>query len=160
MKKLYLYQFFIAILLFSVSASAQKRVFADIAQSGINTANGKRVIIPKSFRTLELNTPELKTFLSSLPSEASVRNNHRQAPVMELPMPDGSTARFHVWESSIMEEGLMNKYPEIRTYAGQGIDDPYATIRFDYNPYFGFSAQVLSAATGRIYIDPLSLIHI
>ena len=68
-------------------------------------------------------------------------------------MPGGGTARFRVWETSIMEPALEAKFPEIRTFLGQGIDDPYASIRFDYNPYFGFSAQILSVH-GDIYIDP------
>jgi hypothetical protein len=69
-------------------------------------------------------------------------------------MPDGKMAKFHVWESSIMEPGLAAKLPDIKTFAGQGIDDPYATIRFDYNPYTGFHAQILSTAKGRVFIDP------
>src|SRR5690606_40429516 len=56
--------------------------------------------------------------------------------------------------SSIQEPGLEARFPEIKTFSGQGIDDPTATIRFDFNPYFGFRAQILSPVTGRIYIDP------
>jgi phage tail sheath protein FI len=36
-------------------------------------------------------------------------------------MPNGSFAKFHVWESSIQEKGLSEKFPEIKTFAGQGI---------------------------------------
>ncbi len=134
------------------SLTAQNRFFSDAAESKINVGNGKRTIIPQKYRTVAVNTNELKTFLWSLPSEKNV-SNRNEAPIMELPMPDGNSARFRVWESSIQEPALEAKFPEIRTFLGQGIDDPYATIRFDYTD-FGFHAQILSVATGRIYIDP------
>ncbi|MBK6375090.1 MAG: hypothetical protein IPF67_18855 [Saprospiraceae bacterium] len=115
--------------------------------------SSKRDIIPLKYRTVKLDNEAFVSFLKSLPAEKNMLNR-KSTPVLYLPMPDGSIAQFHVWESSIMEPDLQEKYPEIRTFAGQGITDPFATIRFDYNPYSGFHAQVLSAATGRIFIDP------
>ena len=50
---------------------------------------------------------------------------------------------------------LAVKYPMIKTYAGQGIDDRTATIRCDMTQ-FGFHGYVLSAS-GTVYIDPVSL---
>ncbi|CAF3853953.1 unnamed protein product [Rotaria sp. Silwood1] len=68
-------------------------------------------------------------------------------------MPDGSTAQFNVWESKVMEQGLTNAFPTIKTYAGQGITDKSATIRFDMTE-MGFHAIVLSPFTGSVFIDP------
>lgn len=138
----------------SFSSNAQHNYFSDISERAISLGNAKREIIPLKFRTVVMDKQAIKNFLWSLPNEEQVRANHNAAPVLEFPKPDGTTARFHVWESSIMEPGLEAKFPEMKTFAGQGIDDPYATIRFDYNPYFGFHAQVLSVISGSYYIDP------
>ncbi|MCP9750780.1 reprolysin-like metallopeptidase [Ferruginibacter sp. HRS2-29] len=144
----------LAVLVTSFSASAQKSFFPDIAESSIQKGTAKRLLIPDKYRTIGIKKDELKSFLWSLPSEKNILPSRINAPVMLIPMPDGTMARFNVWESSIQEAALEARFPEIKTFAGQGIDDPYATIRMDYNPYTGFHAQILSAATGRIYIDP------
>jgi hypothetical protein len=136
----------------SFSLFAQNNFFIDQGANVVRPTSGQRAVIPKNYRVAILNTQSMKNFLWSLPAEQTVMNRNL-APVMELPMPDGKMARFRVWESNIMEPGLARKFPEMRTFAGQGIDDPYASVRFDYNPYFGFSAQILSV-NGRIYVDP------
>lgn len=74
--------------------------------------------------------------------------------LLELPHPDGSLARFRVIESPVMAPELAARYPEIRTYRGEGVDDPTASVRFDVSPR-GFSAMVLSAS-GAWYVDPWS----
>ena len=47
------------------------------------------------------------------------------------------------------------KFPNIKSYVGQGLDDKTATLRMsvDHN---GFHAMVISAS-GTVYIDPYSL---
>ncbi|MFN7990119.1 MAG: M12 family metallo-peptidase [Thermoanaerobaculia bacterium] len=72
--------------------------------------------------------------------------------LLELPHPDGGLARFRVIESPVMAAELAAKFPETRTFRGEGIDDPTASVRFDVSPR-GFSAMVLSAF-GAWYVDP------
>ncbi|MEL6972695.1 MAG: reprolysin-like metallopeptidase, partial [Bacteroidota bacterium] len=47
-----------------------------------------------------------------------------------LPLPDGTVQVFEVWESSVMEPELQEKYSEIRTFSGQGVDNKSTTTRF------------------------------
>ncbi|MBK8312182.1 MAG: hypothetical protein IPL04_16020 [Chitinophagaceae bacterium] len=153
MRKIYKFSLFTLLLITLTNAVfAQNSFFQDAGENNSVQTTGERVIIPQKFRTSTMDVAAMRNFLWALPSENSILYNRGNTPIISLPMPDGSMARFHVWESSIQEPGLEAKFPEIKTFAGQGIDDPYATIRFDYNPYFGFSAQVLSP-NGRIYID-------
>src|SRR5688572_20148854 len=72
--------------------------------------------------------------------------------IMSLPMPDGSMLNFRVVESPIMEQGLADKWPEIKTYMGQGIEDPTATTRFDWT-IWGFHAIIIKPE-GYIFIEP------
>ena len=137
------------------STLAQKVFFSDVSEGSIQTDDAKRVIVPQKFRTVILQNASLKSFLWSLPKEAEVTANIMLAPLLELPMPDGRTAKFRVWESSIQDPALETKFPEIKTFVGQGIDDPLATIRFDYTP-LGFHAQVLTI-NGSYYIDPYAV---
>ena len=80
----------------------------------------------------------------------------RQAEViMPLPMPDGTFQNFRVEYAPIMHPELAEKFPEIRSYAGQGIEDPTAYVRFDLSPQ-GFHAFVRTGKTSDIFIDPYS----
>jgi len=152
MKKNYKVSFSVlAAIVFSTSLFAQNNFFTDAGENRMMQTSGLRVIIPQKFRASQLNVPSIKNFLWSLPSEKNIMNRS-QAPIITLPMPNGEMAKFRVWESSIQEPGLEAKFPEIKTFTGQGIDDPYATIRLDLGPN-GFHAQVLTV-NGSFYIDP------
>ena len=105
----------------SLSLFAQQNFFTDAGQNAIRPTTGQRVIVPQKYRSSSLDVQGMKNFLWSLPSERNVANRNT-APVLTLPMPDGSMAKFRVWESSIMEPGLAARFPEMRTFAGQGID--------------------------------------
>ncbi|MGI5147928.1 M12 family metallo-peptidase [Plantactinospora sp. CA-294935] len=77
-----------------------------------------------------------------------------QSLVVALPAPDGTFQRFTLVDSPVMAPGLAARHPEIRTYAGRGLDDPTATVRADLTP-LGFHASVRSER-GVWYVDPYS----
>jgi len=76
-----------------------------------------------------------------------------QIEILTLPMPDGTTARFQIWESPVLHPDLAAKFPEIRTFGGRGVDDSSAVGRFDWTPD-GFHGQIISPG-GRVRIDPI-----
>jgi hypothetical protein len=131
---------------------AQHNFFAQAREGQLSLVNDERVIKPAKYAAHSIDVAGMRDFLSTLPSEQNTRVRNL-APIIELPMPDGSFAKFRVWQTMIMESSLAAKYPDIKTFSGRGIDNPAATLKMDYNPYFGFSAQILSPA-GNVYIDP------
>jgi hypothetical protein len=108
-------------------------------------------IQPNAFRAFHLQHARLSPLLGRAPKEASYSLASSGA-VISLPMPDGTQTRFRFVESPVMHPDLAVRFPEIKTYRGQGIDDPAATVRFDLTPV-GFHAQILSPR-GAVYIEP------
>ncbi len=127
-------------------------LWSTIAESTISD-QGERRIVPQIYRTVALNLEALKQLLKQTPMEFTEAARNSEV-IISLPMPDGTFSRFRVEESPIMEVGLAAKFPELKTYRAQGIDDPTATMRFDLTPA-GFHAMVLSTHD-TIYVDPYS----
>lgn len=106
---------------------------------------------PEVYQPAILDAARLEAVLRDAPMEFT--DAARTAPLLFiLPTPDGTFARFEIVEAPVMEPALAAQFPEIKTYRGQGVDDPAATVRLDWTPK-GFHAQVLSPH-GSYYIDP------
>src|SRR5690349_2582551 len=108
----------------------------------------------RSYRKLRLNTDPFIAALAKAPLESTTKSKTAQA-IVTLPGPGGTFMRFSFVASPIMAPELAARYPEVKTYAAQGIDDPAATARFDWTPT-GFHAIVL-ATTGTSLIEPAAL---
>jgi subtilisin-like proprotein convertase family protein len=141
---LIVFAFFLPFLMAAQSAN----FWSNVAEANVSKI-GERQIVPLQYRTVKLDIDGLKQFLATAPMENNV---NKSAIKISLPMPDGSTQRFSIVESPIMEAGLAVQLPEIKTYLGKGIDDPTATVRFDWT-YKGFHAMIIAAGNWT-YIDP------
>jgi hypothetical protein len=148
--------FGVFILLTSVSFAQSNfiNLWNDISENGLN-ASGTRYIIPESYRTLGLDLQNLSSALNQAPHEDIIRVNNSGF-LLSLPLPNNSFITFKVVESPVMAEELAAKYPEIKTYLGQGTENnSNARVRFDVTPA-GFHAIIFSTE-GTVYIDPYSM---
>ena len=108
--------------------------------------------LPDMYRVFSLDQEAMKQILRQAPKEFTTEAT-RNPLILTMPMPDGSLARFRVEHSLVVEPELAAKYPELaETYRGQGIDDPTATMRFDFMPD-GFHSMIRSVY-GTVLIDP------
>ncbi len=144
----------LTILLITNSVSlAQKGFYWKEIQENQIPVTGERWIIPNEYKTLQLDVEQIKDLFLTAPLEASVPVQQSTTTIL-LPYPDGTLVEFLFVESPIMEPELAAKYPEMKTFLGQGITDPSATSRFDFTIH-GFHA-IIHSESGTIYIDPYS----
>ncbi len=126
--------------------------FDDLPAASLPAREGDwEIALPRQFRAVAIEGRALESLLALAPAERSAAA--RTAPlILSLPYPDGSDRRFRVEDSPILEPELAARFPEIRTFTVQGIDDPTASGRLSLTP-LGFHAMVLSAS-GTLFIDP------
>lgn len=134
----------------SMSVSATPALWQDVGRQAIPNT-GPKVVETRSARTLQLDLEGLRELLEQAPleSEQVLADSPFE---LALPTPDGGFTRFRVVESPIMAPELAAKFPQLKTYLGQGIDDLSASVRFDLTA-LGFRAQVLSWDRTQ-YIEP------
>lgn len=108
------------------------------------------MIRPLRFQPLKADNKRLRAVLATAPMESTA--DAATPLVLAIPAPDGTLAHFQIVESPVMEPALAAQFPEIKTYAGVGLEDPHAQLRLDMTP-LGFRAQVLTPE-GDWYVDP------
>ena len=104
-----------------------------------------------TFDAYDLDVSRLEAWLSDVPHAAAFDARTSEA-ILTLPLPDGRMERFRVVNSPIMAPELAARFSSIQVYAGQGVDTPEATVRFDVTPH-GFHAMVMSPGE-TVFIDP------
>lgn len=134
-----------------LTAQSSDPVLWQLLDSTELPASDKRIIHPNVFRAYRLDADILQNVLALAPDEGTMPLMDSPA-LLEVPLPDGETARFHVVEYALLEPGLQSKYPELRAYYGRGAEDPNQRIRLDWTEA-GFRA-VIRLAEGSVFVDP------
>ncbi len=141
----------LSFLLFCFGLSAQNTVSIWENTTTFETENKTKVFrntSPQEFQLFTLNTIALKDQLVQAPERFSGLSNT----IVEFPTNNGDIQKFRVYEASTFAPSLQAKYPKIRSYMAQGIDDPSAVARFSISN-IGLSVMISSVNYTTIYID-------
>jgi hypothetical protein len=98
-----------------------------------------------------LNESALTKRLAEAPREFT-QDAAKKNVTLSLPLPDGGLWQFRIEESPIMSSELATKFPDIKSYSGQGIEDPTASMRLAWSP-LGLNAYVISDQ-GSFMVSP------
>ncbi|GGF20818.1 reprolysin-like metallopeptidase [Hymenobacter cavernae] len=130
-------------------AAAQRVLWADDPQVPAQARPVTNSL--KQYRAVAFQLDAVRDALRTAPA-AATDAARKSSTIISLPLPDGSSGRFRVAESLVMDPALAARYPMIKTYVAEGIDDPNASARLDVSPA-GFHAMIRSF-NNIVFIDP------
>ncbi len=111
-------------------------------------AKGTQVQHPKKYLVYSLATDYLKQQLFSLSA------NPGNGQIIELPLPDGTSRDFKVWQTPMMPDELAARYPNIKTFTAEAVGNHTMTAKIDFTEY-GFHAMIFDGANTS-FIDPFT----
>ena len=127
-------------------------------KTSIESLEGKervhRSSMPETYQLFHLDLNSFKNVLENAPEKGTFKG--KSPVIVDFPTENGVFEKFRVSASSIMEDALQEKFPNIRTYKAVGIDDPTATMRFSITQ-FGLHTMSLSGKRNATYIDPFTV---
>lgn len=150
--KIYLSLLIVLFLSFSVTAQKSETLWAKTTTEGVSKSQQAiRNSKPSKAIFYQLDINGLKNILQNAPKRKGF--NGVSNIIASFPTEDGSFEAFRIKEASTMSLELQAKFPEIRSYIGQGIDNPTAIIRFSLSPEKGLSSMALSDKK-TVFIEP------
>ncbi|MGB8192419.1 MAG: reprolysin-like metallopeptidase [Chitinophagaceae bacterium] len=143
----------LGVLLFFAATAQQRNFWTEVSEARVTKDLFANRFRPAAYKLFQLKEADLASALRTTPSEKNVSVIASDF-ILSIPNEEGKIERFRVVDAPVMHPALAAKYPGINSYAGQGIDDPTATIRFDFSPR-GFHGMIFSTTRKTVYIDPV-----
>ena len=145
MKKLIL----IITLTFTYASFSQKE-WVEISADQINSIpKMDRASFPKAYKLFSVDFENVKTQLKQAPKDDSAVLS---TIICAFPDAEGTLVDYRIYETSTLHQSLAAKFSEIKTYSGQGIKNPTASINISIT-IFGLHAQILSGDKPTVLID-------
>jgi subtilisin-like proprotein convertase family protein len=142
--------FIIAIILFANLSFGQSNFWTKTSENKLKSIEKMdRGVSPSKYQLFQLDYNAFKQLLLSAPMENTTLSSNL---IVQFPDFEGNLKSFKVFEAPVMEKELSDKFPSIRTYSAQGIDDPTSTLRFSIT-HFGLHVMSISGKMGTYYID-------
>jgi hypothetical protein len=136
-----------------------------LALSGISFAQTDQLWSPDSKRTSSsifenmsnIDNPQLYRLdinsLKSTLARAPKRLTEKSEIIISFPGSSGKMEHFKVTENSNFDPELAAKYPDIKSYVGEGIEDPASTVYFSISS-LGLSSMEIYGDKSAVFIEP------
>ena len=135
---------------FFVSSYGQSSLWNKVSEERISGLEKMdRASMPSQYELFSLDFAAMKSQLQQAPMDSE---NVTSTVIIAFPNPEGKLQNYRIYEAPVMEAGLANRYQDIKSYSGKGVENPSETIRFS-TTLFGLHVMSLSGNSGTFYID-------
>ncbi len=100
----------------------------------------------------KINQLGIKQYLAKAPLEFT---NSNKPLLLTIPLPDGTTENFEIFESPVLSPEIAAKFPDIKTYTGKSQKNYGSTIRISFTE-IGLDAIITGAGKDAVYFQKLS----
>ncbi|KAB1154584.1 DUF5011 domain-containing protein [Tenacibaculum aiptasiae] len=146
--------------LFLAMSLATSVLFSQNSELWKKQANGK---VRASVSALEKRLPDkeiyqldLDAFKQALVNAPQRKSGKQSSVIIAFPNADGKLEKYRVSEASVLHPALSQKYPDIKSYMGVGVDDPSDRIRFSLSNAKGLQSMRLGIDKPTVFIEPYS----
>ncbi|ESU29046.1 fpp1 protein [Flavobacterium limnosediminis JC2902] len=152
MKKILLFSF-VAFLGTLASEAQTEKVWKPSPDQKIESSKKvKRSSFPSEYKLFQL---DLQLLRSTLNQAQSRFDKNPKGIIISIPNAEGNLERFEMFEASNFDADLQAQFPNIRAYAGKGIDDRTAQIRLSISPE-GIQTMVFRNDRENEFMEPYS----
>lgn len=134
--------------------NAQKNSFWTPFTNEVTVSKNKNVLretFPDHFLLFELNKISFYSQISQAPN----RFSNQKGVIISLPLADGLTEEFEVFEASNFDKALQNQFPTIRSFVGIGTHDKSSQARISLDPK-GIQVMITKTSQKAVFIEPFS----
>lgn len=108
--------------------------------------------MPTMYQLFNINIDDLKSELAAAPNRFSNSPSESEI-ILSFPNRQGEFQAFKIMEAPMMDPELAAKFPMIKTYVGQGVDEPGALLYMSIGND-GLHVMIRGAGQPSLYIDP------
>ncbi len=132
---------------FSLASFSQESYWKKINNNNFITQNKELYHKKNSPKKYNLYSLDLTAITGQLNNRSASKN------IVYLPNAEGEITKYLLKEASNLDPKLAQKFPMIKSYSAQGIDDPTAFAKISVGTD-GFHAAIFSGHKSTVYIDP------
>lgn len=140
----------VGILISGISFAQTDRLWSETSRKANSEIleNKTNILNPKIYQ-LDING--LKNTLAKAPKRLAP--GEKSGVIISFPNSEGKMENFKIRENSNFDPQLAAKYPDIKSYVGEGLTDSNSTVYFSISP-LGLSSMEIYGDKSAVFIEP------